>query len=206
MANALARWIGRLRYGEPIAVVSGLPRSGTSMMMRMLEAGGLPLLTDGVRGADDDNPRGYYEYERVKRLERESDKSWLATARGKGLKVISHLLKELPGDYAYRVIFMQRDLREVIVSQARMLERRGEPDAGGDDARTTDLFRKHLVHVKLTLAQPNFELLEVTHRAALADPRATAERVRRFLGRDLDLDRMAAAVDPSLYRNRSEEL
>ena len=113
----------RLRYGEPVVVVSGLPRSGTSMLMAMLEAGGLPLLTDAKRHADPDNPRGYFEMESVKSLGEQQDKAWVRNARGKGLKVISYLLKELPDDNAYRVLFARRDLAEVIRSQNVMLER-----------------------------------------------------------------------------------
>lgn len=111
----------RLRYGEPVVIVSGLPRSGTSMLMAMLEAGGLPLLTDEQRQADPDNPRGYFEMESVKSLGEQQDKTWVRNARGKGLKVISYLLKELPDDNAYRVLFARRDLAEVIRSQNVML-------------------------------------------------------------------------------------
>src|SRR3990172_7400630 len=107
MLRSIRRILGGGGRGEPIVVVSGLPRSGTSMMMKMLEAGGMPILTDGERSADIDNPKGYFELERIKNLERETDKSYLRAARGKALKVISFLIKELPDDNDYRVIFMR---------------------------------------------------------------------------------------------------
>lgn len=205
MANPLGDLLRRLRYGEAIVVVSGLPRSGTSMMMRMLESGGLEILTDGLRRADDDNPRGYYEYERVKALETEADKSWVMDARGKVVKVISHLLRELPESCFYHVIFMQRDLDEVLASQNTMLSRRGEENPI-EDARARELYRKHLIHVRMQLREArNFDLLEVSYREAVASPALAAERVVRFLGGGLDLAAMSAAVDPSLYRNRGGE-
>ncbi len=128
MLASLRRLYRRLRYGEPIVVVSGLPRSGTSMIMKMLEAGGLPVLTDGLRAADEDNPKGYYEVERVKGLAEETDKGWLAEARGKGIKVISYLLKSLPPQFNYRVVFIRREIEEVLASQRKMLARRGETE------------------------------------------------------------------------------
>jgi hypothetical protein len=201
----LLRALGiRRAAGPPIVVVSGLPRSGTSMMMNMLAAGGLAVSSDRVRQADEDNPRGYFEDERVKDLERAPDKAWVAECRGKVVKVISFLLKDLPETESYRVVFMQRDLGEVIASQNKMLRRRNEPVDEGDGERMTRAYRAHLVKVKLLLAERrNFEVLEVDYREAVADPRASARRVARFLGRDLDVERMAAAVEPSLYRNRT---
>ena len=141
MAGLLTRWLRRWRYGEDVIVVSGVPRSGTSMMMRMLDAAGVPVLVDGVRQADEDNPRGYFELERVTHLEQDDDKSWVRDARGKALKVISQLLQELPPENFYRVIFLQRDLDEVLASQNRMLERRGEPNPL-DDAEAKRRFEK----------------------------------------------------------------
>jgi hypothetical protein len=203
----VARWLRALglgrNYGPPIIVVSGLPRSGTSMAMKMLEAGGMSVVTDGARSADEDNPRGYFEDERVKDLERTDDKSWVAGCRGKVLKVISFLLKDLPDEHRYQVIFMQRDLDEVLASQEKMLRRREQPADPSDGERMSRAWRAHLAKVKLLLAErPNFEVLDVQYRDAIADPRAQAVRVARFLGRDLDVERMVGAVDPSLYRNR----
>jgi len=170
----------------------------------MLAAGGLDVSSDRVRQADEDNPRGYFEDERVKDLERTPDKTWLADCRGKVIKVISFLLKDLPDTERYRVIFMHRALDEVIASQNKMLRRRDEPVDESDGERMSRTYRAHLVKVKLLLEQRrNFDVLDVDYREAVADPRAEARRVARFLGRDLDVERMARAVEPSLYRNRA---
>lgn len=203
MPHPLTRTWRRLRYGEPVVVVSGLPRSGTSMAMKMLEAGGLPVVTDGLRTADEDNPKGYFEVERVKGLEQEADKSWLAGARGKALKVISFLLKDLPPTYNYRVVFMRRDLSEVLASQAKMLSHRGESSAT-DDARMLDLWETHLWRAGYLLRHAShFEALDVEYRSALADPRREAERINAFLGGRLSVEGMLGAVDAALYRNRA---
>lgn len=204
MTTGLRRFYRRLRYGRPVVVVSGLPRSGTSMTMKMLEAGGLAVFTDGVRTADVDNPKGYYEYERVKDLEKEDDKSWLKAARGRVIKVISFLLKDLPPDNNYQVIFMRRDLEEVLASQRKMLANRGE-DEEGDDGRMSDLYRNHLWRAGYLLRHgAHLESLEMEYRAVLDRPREAAERINRFLGGGLDVAGMAAVVDERLYRNRAE--
>jgi hypothetical protein len=188
---------------EPIVVVSGLPRSGTSMMMRMLEAGGLPVVADGRRSADDDNPLGYFEDERVKALASDPDRSWVAEARGKAIKVISRLLPELPSTETYKVVFMRRELDEVLASQARMLERRGLA-AGAEDGRIRALFEKDLERTQELLRRaPHMQALEVRYSEVVRAPREAAERVAQFLGRDLDTELMAGAVSASLYRNRS---
>jgi hypothetical protein len=192
----------RLRYGEDVVVVSGLPRSGTSMMMRMLEAGGLGMISDGQRTADEDNPRGYFELEQVKHLAEETDRAWTREARGRAVKVISHLLEHLPAQNFYRVLFMQRDLGEVIASQNKMLERRGEENPV-DDARTRELYERHLRQMRGLLAsRPNFEVLEVSYKDTLEDPAGSAARAAAFLGCTLDAEKMAEAVDRALYRNR----
>ncbi|MFQ5349197.1 MAG: sulfotransferase family protein [Thermoanaerobaculia bacterium] len=194
----------RLRYGEPIVVVSGLPRSGTSMAMKMLQAGGLPLVTDGERKADEDNPKGYFEYEPVMNLARDPDKSWLAGARGKGVKIISTLLRELPAGYNYRVVFMRRDLSEILASQAKMLQRRGE-ESGADDEQMRLVFENDLWRANYLLKNgPQFSVLPVHYTEVLAEPMAQARRLAGFLGGDLDVDKMAAVADPELYRNRAE--
>jgi hypothetical protein len=199
LKNMIRTW----RYGEPVVVVSGLPRSGTSMLMNMLQAGGLPVLSDAVRVADTDNPHGYFELERVKRLAEDPDRAWLREARGKAVKVISHLLKELPADNFYRIVFALRDVEEVVASQNAMLRHRGETNPV-DDLKALDLYRKHLVNVKLLArTRPNFEMLEVAYVDAVVDPLLAAERINRFLGGGLDAGRMAQAVDPNLYRNRN---
>jgi hypothetical protein len=193
----------RLRFGEPIVVVSGLPRSGTSMLMRMLEAGGLPVVTDGQRTADEDNPRGYFEVERIKALGRDADPTWVADARGKGIKVVSYLLKSLPPGFNYRVVFVRRDLGEVLASQGKMMARRGETH-DVPEGTMRDLFEKDVARARQMLAQePHFESLEVEYAAILARPLEEARRIAGFVGGGLDAEKMAAAVDPSLYRNRA---
>ena len=187
-----------------VTVVSGLPRSGTSMLMRMLQAGGMPILTDEVRAADADNPKGYFEFERVKRLA--ADKDWLPLAQGRAVKVISFLLTELPPDRAYRVVFIRRALSEVLASQRAMLARRDIPvaDPAADDRRMGALYRKHLWQAEGWLAvQPNIRTLYVDHRSAIAHPADTARAVAEFLGGSLDVEAMAAAVDPALHRQRA---
>ncbi len=191
---------------QTIVVVSGLPRSGTSMMMKMLEAGGIPPLTDAIREADTDNPKGYYEFERVKQLDK-GDKEWLPQARNKAVKVISALLQHLPDGYHYKVIFMRRHMPEILASQRKMLVNRGEEADKMDDAKMAELFEKHLQAVEQWLAQrENFEVLYVHFSDALRDPQTEAERVAQFLGRDLDIERMTGVVDPNLYRNRRNEI
>lgn len=199
----LSRIIRRLRFGEPIIVVSGLPRSGTSMVMRMLAAGGVPLVADGVRAADEDNPVGYFELESVKDLAAGGDTSWVAAARGKAVKVISLLLEHLPRGHDYRVVFLDRAITEVLASQRKMLQRRGESSTTSDE-RMAEVYEIHLRKIRrLLAADPRFTVLEVAYADVVSDPRALAERIAAFLGRPLDVGAMAAAVDPSLYRNRA---
>ena len=202
MANFLGRMLQRRKHGEPVIIVSGLPRSGTSMMMKMLEAGGVRIMTDAVRQADVDNPRGYFEYERVKNLETETDKSYIHEGRGKALKVISFLLKDLPDDCFYRVIFMRRHLDEVIASQNRMLDRRGE--ATIDEGETmAEAYRNHLAAVKILVRKrANFEMLEFRYDEAVANPREAARAVNAFVGGMLDEQAMTSVIDAELYRNR----
>ncbi len=189
---------------EEIIVVSGLPRSGTSMMMGMLKAGGVEILTDRVRKPDEDNPKGYFEFEPVKQLAKDRSKSWLEDAPGKAVKVISELLKELPSGCRFKLIFLNRDLEEVIASQNKMLVRRGEPPDSVDDDSMRVLFEKHLRKVKQWLQQQgNFEVISVDYQEVLKDSRSHAERIAAFLQRDLEVEKMAAVVDRQLYRNRS---
>ncbi len=189
---------------DAITIVSGLPRSGTSMMMKMLDAGGVPPLTDGIREADDDNPKGYYEFERVKKLA--EDRSWLPEARGRAVKIISQLLFDLPEGHDYRVIFMRRHIDEILASQRRMLIRRGtlKEDAPGDD-RMRDIMLKHVDQVLRWIeGRADMTCLEVSYNEVFRDPLEHARRVDRFLGGGLDTEAMAAVVDPALYRQRKE--
>ena len=205
MALLVEMW-RRLRAGRPVVVVSGLPRSGTSMAMKMLAAAGLELVTDEMRTADEDNPKGYFEDERVKDLASATDRRWIADARGKVIKVVSSLLQFLPPRYRYRVVFMRRDLDEVLASQAKMLARRGESSAV-DDGELRASYTQHLEKVAFQLRfRPNFEALYVDYREVLEHPEEQARRIAEFLGGGLDVARMAEAVDPELYRNRRENL
>lgn len=187
----------------PVVVVSGLPRSGTSMMMKVLEAGGLPVLIDGLRAADSDNPEGYYEFERVKELDK-GDTAWVADAQGKAVKVISALLEFLPPDYHYRVIFMHRNIEEVLRSQRKMLANRGEDVEAINDEEMADLFAKHLVKIKEWLrAQPNFSVLDVDYNAMIQNPDSYIRMVNQFIDNTLDEQAMAKMINPNLYRNRA---
>ena len=169
--------------------------------MQVLQAGGLSLLTDAARAADDDNPRGYFELEAVKRTKQ--DPSWLSQAGGKAVKMVHLLLPNLPADYDYRVILMRRDLTEVLASQRKMLERHGRRGASMPDEQLARLFKDQLTRVTGWLAsQPNFAVLEVSYNELVADPASIAAAVNAFLSESLDEQRMAAAVDRSLYRNR----
>jgi hypothetical protein len=193
----------RIRYGRPVVVVSGLPRSGTSMAMKMLEAGGLPLITDHEREADVDNPKGYFEDERVKNLGDTDDRSWIEDGKGKGIKVVSSLLQYLPRDLNYKLLFMRRNLLEVIASQNKMLERRGETSET-EDERMIELYESHLRRIRAMLRHaPHLQALDVHYTSVLEDPRQEAERMVGFLGFDLDVERMAGVVDERLYRNRA---
>ena len=186
----------------PVTVVSGLPRSGTSLAMQMIHAGGIPALTDGQRTSDDSNPRGYFELERVKQLKQ--DKSWLDEAAGKVVKVIHLLLAELPDDRPYRVVFMQRDLREVVQSQATMLARSGRTGGQLAPERLIAVYEQQLKTVEQWLAaRTNFSVLRVPYAQLVSDPAGVVPAVNAFLGGTLDEARMRAAVDPGLHRNKA---
>lgn len=200
--TAIRNLFRRLRYGEPIVVVSGLPRSGTSMAMKMLEAGGLQAIQDGIRTADEDNPKGYYEDERVKDLHQDVDRSWLQASRGKVVKIISFLLTHLPEDNNYKIIFMRRKFEEVLASQAKMLERRNETSETSDE-QMVEVYKDHLWKVnRLLKRKPCFETLEIEYSSVLENPKKEADRISDFLGGTLDAEKMAGMVDSNLYRNR----
>jgi len=200
---SLAGWWCSLRYGKPLVVVSGLPRSGTSMAMQMLQAGGLEIATDSIRNADDDNPKGYYELERVKDLDKPKDKAWLKAYRGKAIKIISFLLRELPQNLNYKVVFVDRDLDEVLTSQNKMLKNRSQTGGTTDDEKMKANYTDHLWRVRYLLKHtPNFKTLFVGHRDIVTDATKQAQRIDDFLGLHMDITAMAKAVDPKLYRNR----
>jgi len=186
---------------DTINIVSGLPRSGTSLMMSMLEAGGLGLLIDGIRTPDEDNPKGYFEFERVRQIEH--DQAWLPDAQGKAVKMIAELLRHLPATYSYKVIFMRRSMQEILASQRQMLIRRGEPTDKVSDEVMARLYAGHLQQVQEWIAQrPNVDVLHISYNDLLADPTPQAEAIKQFLGGGLDVERMVNAIDPSLYRQR----
>ena len=201
--SIFGKFFGKGR-GEPVIIVSGLPRSGTSMAMKMLEAAGIEPFQDGVRTADDDNPKGYYEFEQVKELDKSPDKTWVKGARGKALKVISYLLKDLPPDNEYRIIFMHRHLTEVLASQAKMLERRGEKNEVSDE-RMTEIYEIHLRDMKRLLgSRKDFMALDVHYSDVVKDSATQAKRIAEFLELSPEIAaKMAAQVDKELYRNRA---
>ena len=187
---------------QPVIVVSGLPRSGTSLAMQAIHAGGIDPVTDGERAADPDNPRGYYEFERVKALR--TDKSWLDSAAGKVVKVIHMLMPELPDDRPYSVVFMERDLDEVLASQSTMLARSGRAGAALPPDRLKAIYGQQLRQVHEWLAaRMNFAVLRVPYRSFVTEPSAQVERIANFIGIHLDRAAMVRAVDPALYRNKA---
>lgn len=185
-----------------ITIVSGLPRSGTSLLMQMVQAGGIPALTDAQRAADEDNPRGYLELEAVKRTKH--DPSWLSAAEGRVVKMVHLLLYDLPADRAYRVLFTRRNLREVIASQRKMLERHGKSGASMSDDQLIEVFDAQLQKLAAWLAgQRHIAVLEVAYNELLSDAAPVVHRINEFLGGNLDESKMLGAIDPALYRNRA---
>ncbi len=187
---------------QPIIIVSGMPRSGTSMMMRMLAEGGLPALTDELRRPDDDNPNGYFELEVVRQL-KEGNFAWLNEANGKVVKVISALLEHLPHDHQYKIIFMERNPKETLASQKKMLDHRGQVSRLNDEEMEQQ-FHKHLAAMKPWLVrQPNMEVLYVNYNALVTEPQSACERIAEFLDLPLNQSQMLAVPDTQLYRNRT---
>ncbi len=191
--------------GSPIIIVSGLPRSGTSMMMKMLEAGGVDLVVDRKRKPDEDNPKGYFEYEKVKKIK--DDASWLNNIGGKGVKIVSLLLYHLPQTHRYKIVFMERHIQEVLDSQRKMLERSWQQTQAIDDSILAEKFEAHLKKVSAWIQrQPNVACLYIRYREAIQGPLSKSLQVREFLGKDLDVNAMAQVIDGSLYRNRHRDL
>ncbi|MBM4429471.1 MAG: sulfotransferase [Chloroflexi bacterium] len=171
------------------------------MMMQMLRAGGMQILTDQMREADEDNPQGYYEFEPVKQIEH--NHAWLEDAQGKVVKMISALLRHLPATYHYRIIFVRRRMEEVLASQRQMLMRRGEPTNDVSDEKLSEIFSRHLQQVEAWLdAQPHMEVLYVDYHHVLQDPLSEARTIGQFLGQELDVAAMATVVDRNLHRQR----
>lgn len=184
-----------------VTVVSGAPRSGTSLMMQMLGAGGLELVTDDVRRADRDNPRGYFELEAARRLPQ--DAAWLERAVGRAVKVVHVLVPRLPLAREYRVLLMRRDLREVVASQREMLERSGHVPGGPSDERLVQIYAAQIEEVvRWASACSGVTLIGVDYNRLVRDPLGAAREVCAFLDCGLDAEDMAAAVIPALYRHR----
>lgn len=187
---------------QKTVVVSGLPRSGTSLMMMMLDAAGIPPMQDHIREADADNPKGYYEYERVKKMP-EGDIGWVKNAKGKAVKVITALLEHLPKKYKYDVIIMRREMGEILASQAKMLERRGEENKITDD-EMSELFSKHFEKTLSWIkAQKNIRFVEISYNNLLINPEEEINKVNQFLGGGLSTQAMLGKIDPKLYRQRN---
>jgi hypothetical protein len=189
---------------EVITVVAGLPRSGTSMMMQMLAAAGLPAYADEKRIPDEDNPRGYFEHEQATRLHQ--DASWIPEARGKAVKIVAHLLPFLPVGEQYRLIFMHRDIREVVASQKAMLERLGRKGGGLAEARLLRAYTQQLMRVQTWLRRrAEIPVLALSYAEALADPATAAAKLARFLGQPFDREAAAAAVEPALRHQQARD-
>ena len=188
---------------EVITIVSGLPRSGTSMMMKMLEAGGMDILTDNIRKADEDNPKGYFEFEKAKELKK--DASWLEDAKGKVVKIISALLEHLPDKYSYKIIFMHRNMEEILDSQRQMIIRRREPTEEVSDEKMEKMFLKHLQKIEKRLnKQSNMDVLTIHYNEVLKEPAKHSEIVNRFLGNTLNIKNITSVIDQALYRQRGK--
>ena len=174
--------------------------------MQMLDAGGWPVLTDSLRQPDVDNPKGYYELEQVKELDKSGDKSWLYQHRGKAIKIVSHFLTHLPADLNYQVIFILRDLDEILMSQKKMLTRRGESGESASAEKMKTRFDWHLKRTRYILReQPNMDVLYLQYHEVVNNPRPEIEQIRGFLGGGLELEPMCRVVDAQLYRNRASE-
>jgi hypothetical protein len=186
-----------------VIIVSGLPRSGTSMMMKAIHAGGIEPIIDNIRKADEDNPKGYYEFELVKKTK--EDASWIKDASGKVVKMVYRLLYDLPSNHQYRVVFMQRDLKEILDSQSKMLERSGKSGGGIPDEQMKALFEAELSKCKKWLAeQSNFKVLYIDHRDMINDGASQVTKINDLLDGGLNTEAMASVVDPALYRNRNQ--
>ncbi len=191
----------RRKKEKPIIIVSGLPRSGTSMMMQMLRQGGFEIVSDGLRQADENNPKGYYEFEKVKEMDK--DDSWLPGCRGKVIKIVSVFLSKLPDSYRYKVIFMRRDMQEILASQRKMLVRLQKDPNDVDEKKLVQQYNKHLDQMQRWLSgKKNFDVLYVDYRDALNRPEEYAIQIQSFLDMELNTENMIRSVDKSLYRNR----
>jgi hypothetical protein len=188
---------------EPVIVVSGVPRSGTSLVMQMLAAGGVDIATDNIRKADRDNPKGYFEVEKVKKLK--DDASWLKDIRGKAIKIVSPLLYHIPPILRYKVIFVKRNMQEILDSQNKMYQRLQKSTPDIKDSVLAEKFNLHLQKIRDWIRKKNnIECLYLHYREIVSDPLAKAQKIQEFLQLPLDIEAMSSVVDASLYRNRRE--
>ena len=187
-----------------IVIVSGLPRSGTSMMMRILEAGGLEVVTDNIRKADNDNPGGYYEIEKVKKLKKDS--SWLDDCHGKVIKVISQLLFDLPDNKRYKILFIRRNMEEILAPQRIMLKRLGRTGAGISDEKMAEKFHNHLQKTENWLSsRDEIDVLYLNYNKLIENAIKYVADVNAFLDGGLDEEKMAGVVEVKLYRQRKNQ-
>ena len=184
-----------------VTIVSGLPRSGTSLIMQMLQAGGMTILSDQIRKPDINNPRGYYEFEPVKRLK--SSQDWLEDAKGKAVKVISELLQYLPPVHDYRVIFVERNMDELLASQRKMLGTKKKPVDQANELKIREAFEKHLLHIKEWLnKQSNMTILYVNYNDIIKNTIINIQKINKLFNDKLNGSAMVAVIDENLYRNR----
>lgn len=188
-----------------ITIVSGLPRSGTSMMMKMLAAGGMTVLEDNIRTADRDNPKGYFEFERVKNLP-DGDTGWLSAAVGKVVKIVAFFIPYLPDTYGYQIVFMHRAMPEILASQLAMLSNRGNNPNEVDVEKMAGIYEKHIRQVdEWVKTRENVRRIDVWHSDLLTDPVPQITRINDFFNRTLDVEFMRQAIDPNLYRQQQSK-
>ncbi len=186
---------------KTITIVSGLPRSGTSMMMKILEVGGMEIVTDNIRKADEDNPHGYYEYEKIKEIK--EDTAWLKETRGKAFKMISQLLYDLPSNESYKVIFMKRNMNEILASQKKMLKSRGNNKDEISDEKMREFLDKHLSKIMEWMDERKYmDVLYINYNDILENPDEQIKILNQFLNDKLNAEKAVNAIDKSLYRNR----
>ena len=188
-----------------IIVVSGLPRSGTSLMMQMLQAAGIPVLIDDHRPPDESNPKGYFEFEPVKSLA--EDASWLPLAKGKAVKIISHLLPYLPEHFQYKIIFMNRDLKEIIRSQNKMLDRFGKAKGELSEAKLAERYALHLHQIHQWLKQrPDITFADISFNHLIQSPEKEWPKVQRLLNLTVSPRQVLRVIEPELYRSKNNQL
>jgi hypothetical protein len=192
----------KISQNNVVTIVSGLPRSGTSMMMQMLAAGGMDTLTDGIRKSDVDNPKGYYEFEIVKTIQ--DDKSWIDGCAGKVIKMVSMLLYYLPDDRRYKVVFMRRNMKEMIASQFKMLDRLERDDEERNEVKLAIKYDRHLREIQPWLkVQKHIDVLYISYNHIINNPEKYIKKLNRFLGNHLNEKKMVQTIDKSLYRQKT---